>query len=743
MKEYNQRSRRLEAFGAYRSPVVLFSAILLTLYLRWTGRSFAGSVCCSKAEHMEEDQKKEGAPLSFPKESIGPVEELSPKVARLQKKKPLLWLIARLGSSLCIKHATLLEMVRSSKKHLDLHKEQGWTAAMFRQAAAFIEMHAPTTGSNSMVMESLPGARREHTVTTGDLLLFLERLEAHQHEVAAYPVVPENPKLHGLNIAMQVLFAIPEIYTDFSCLEELFFVQMQKEYESSKERQDTLRGYLEMHGLGCSQERFIRILDLLRKAASTMALHKDQKTSMASYVERMESACSEIAQLLLDSAGAPGGANQLGATSESLFEALYQHVAVFYEVCPRRVNGMVLQGRKTVFPRAHHTSVFELDGETGQMRLRSVEKTFKSRQDVACFSNMRVQHVYYVDNEKQRREMVIIPVLGSNKLSCKQIIAYISGMYKKPEESLHVFGMNLQTRRWTYIDREVAEYTEPKSESTDIQVFYYIEGTESGHSQVLLRFVVFGPSSSSSTPLDQSMLRFPLFFNELFVESLDCFGFGHTLCRAQDSKEIAAIRALSEVVNMAPYVYMANPKSEKDYYINNAIHIDELTSSLDLDLGIANSSLKVEREEVHGKETGQTLYTYCSRTAGPGWYYSMRAKEGTEAAQAAYRAKDPRCPEIKTMVIRDSNVHMAPQYRKEFVVCVQSSLCGNSTAYWAIDGKAAYPRRMAGNTAGMPYALHGWELRYAIFYPAWSSMRSQLGVAADILEALTNEEPVQ
>ncbi|KAH9387030.1 uncharacterized protein NEMAJ01_1926 [Nematocida major] len=553
-----------------------------------------------------------------------------------------------LGGGFAFKATVMLKIQRSPEKYKYLSKISDWDNSFVSQLLDFMGSHSPflkdllkmhqsgeKQAAENLKIDRLPMAKENWKYDLDKAMLSRCKMRC----------MPARPTSECLTAAIQSLFTIPEVFTDLVTITSSKINRLEEAWSTSEGIQKfnlirESRGIPEVYF-----HTFIRAIHMLSEAALETELGDRSEKSQASLSRIYDDLCEILDIPCMDSV------EHLANT----YRILYAYMTILYEIYPMTFMDDNLLGVGVVLPDQYLESIFYVRTEKNKS---SIQANLPSKFDVKSdfvkielyASKDPLQHIYYVDNEKQCREVVIVPIEGAYVM-CWEIIDYISVLHKKPKSNIHVLSYSLEDKKWSYKDPETTQYLKESPDSSEILVFYYIKQACSAIDPIDLYFVGFLEATKPCREPDHISL--PLFFTKLLVNSIALLDYNFV------SGKIAPISSFSQIDAVSPFLY--SPSQDRNafaYYQNNTVPIRrENTGDIDIDLEIAKSSLVREKTTFsHEKDVRVEgfIYKYLTRVMSPGRYYNIYMKDHAELRGPGYTT-DIYNNRVKTAVSTDKN----------------------------------------------------------------------------------------
>ncbi|KAH9385348.1 uncharacterized protein NEMAJ01_0244 [Nematocida major] len=591
-----------------------------------------------------------------------------------------------------------------------LHGVFLWSREEVQSAIRFFECHFPDAGNHSAQSTTEQKGAICSESTACELIQAMEKAVGTACGPGPLPSILLKNDMSSLRAAIQSLFTISEVFSDFCRTSKDFIAQMHQRHLENQALKKKLQHLLEQcTGTKVEFAAFFGTLSALQEMASIMSAHGGRAAATESYKDAVSTACAKVEHALCKHWLWMHVYRKDSWFAHAQYAFLRQFVAIFYHICPPCAGKPPLEGKSRIFLSEYIKVFFMVDKEAGTAQFWHRKSLLCNSPRRAPFQEMHMHHVYYMDNEKQARKVVVLPTQAGVGLRCAHIIAYISALYSKPKQNLHVFAFSPKTRTWSYRDPEATAYAAPCSASAEILVFYYIKEADSPDAQTNLLLAEFRSFSDCREPKDTRILRFPLFLNELFAGVLAHFQVGYVCEKCAEARP-ARIRSLRDVAGATPHIYTAEPGNGKDYYAQNSMRIGEQADHQDLELEIANATLSLEKGKPAHKRSSLYIYTYHIRSIELGKHSTIYMKKNLHNNLSLSSSKMFGCNKIRTIAV--------------------NSKCEND---WAViclgDSRMQSPK--------ISKILSGEGLlvpTYAIFSPDWQQVRNQLGIVGYMLE---------
>ncbi|KAI5192718.1 hypothetical protein NEMIN01_2175 [Nematocida minor] len=471
--------------------------------------------------------------------------DFAKNISPLAKHDRLYHFIASRTTNLYMKYKDLLGLEelfkhKENKKYIDIVKNfSGYYPKVFEDLISYIEKHMPLR-----INKDRPPTEWKRSF--GDIYMS-EYLEMNYSIVVKQKVISQIDKeYHALVHAMHMIIMLPEVYKDFSKIDEKFIedtpVSM-KMAENKKSRDILLI--------------IKKVVQMYKKEKIDNNVYKDLYTALKDVQRKKE----------LEK-----------TTAVELYKEIYTLLGKFYEKAKVAdvKNKYILAGKCIIRNQKYMKGEIKIDMKQtdASKRISIQDYSFEeeNRWNVSPIVHTHY-HVYYIDNLLGQPRKLCMPIFKGKKdkkehylHTISDIVKYIKKLYGIEESlnAIHPFKVNKKDRKWSRIEGKEKDKTVKYFVRCEI-VFYY---SEEDLSTIEFTFAQFLPGKPYGK--GKKIISIPLFLSPLMQHAMDLGPFNE-----KEGKEHKKLKFMNfEAVS--PDVYEFNKKYKKNIYSDIASYYRNL-----------------------------------------------------------------------------------------------------------------------------------------------------------------------
>ncbi|KAH9386011.1 uncharacterized protein NEMAJ01_0907 [Nematocida major] len=651
------------------------------------------------------------------------------------KNNLFLEFLLKLGEGIEIKYRALQEIANNPNDYKYLRKISDWSDALVQQTLRFIAENASVpeykshNPAESVALSNRLSVKKERILhSLGEYTDDTKRVD----ELAKHQIYLNKGK-DSVVASILFIFSIPEIFADLVNL-KLESIHIRKKECLKAHSKNLVSKWLYSHD-GVYLESPLVFFDTLERLSifAKAIKHCQDPAEMAKEQEEVHTHIFETIKNHMRSNCKNAGSSAMytGEDAKTCCMFLHYIMCTFYSIFPHITEGVRITGKGLLSSSESYVSTFIIDGDSRALYVcTSTEQTCKpekqsNRHDL---THINLQHIYYVDNEKQSRELVIVPVpIGGTPFT--DIARYISDMYGKPLERIHLFSFNTRTHGMTYMPMDGHISRNSIHSYVEVPVFYYIEHQNPSDSENiwLVEFIV---ESKDNPGLNYDVAHLPLFVNDLLLCSIG-------LSKYKPVPQAAPARPIKDIcmmMNERPQVYAVNLENAhalQGYYPLTMINIDTPSDSSIMDLRIVSSSVLTAPLLDELNERTILKVTYRIRKARKDQYSIFPVFYDSDNMKNLYLNHDMYGNELKAFIASKKG---APNH---LVYISSNSTDQLKLREVMISSLKLYNQKLEKNKISSFMSPNVTHIHYAITHPLRYIQRAQMGLHGDLLSYLT------
>ncbi|KAH9386219.1 uncharacterized protein NEMAJ01_1115 [Nematocida major] len=712
--------------------------------------------------------------LKYTKPSIADMKKEIKRVHDALQSKNMWEFIVSLRKGARAKMELLTEIYNNPKDYKYFRNTDTLYRETIRQMMAFIERQWPEVCySDKPEKFTLGYSHINYPISAADIFL-----KQPQYERLLDDTEKLNIKIQGrsqehnfLCTAVEMLMSIPEVFLDLIRIDDEFLFVLRKNW-IKRLGNFKLSIFLDH----CLKRNHIKPEVKIQKDENFLVYMVESMARLAKYHIELKADGSDTAALLSEMEKTVEELHEslvkfieihyLGPLSTTIvYKTLFSVLTVFYEACPYVYKEKEIEGKKVVLPRRFLKSVFSIDGLENTLEYIGEPECSLITNDQMTLnaSNKDFQLVYYVDNQDQMQKPVLIPMYGYS-IEASEIAKYISALYRKLPEKIHLLGYSPTSCKWTYRDPHSVMFTGTNSSNIgEILVFYYIAESHPKDEEQIKKEAKMTPEEKKKmeeekkkkieatgieepehldlqfTELSQEgsetsrpgMVNFPLFLNKLFVSMLDSAKYEFNPRYAQDS--VYTLKRFGDVNNIAPCLFVCN--SESSFAYSN-LCFDPTANSPENGgrFMLISNVIKTQMAGTRANPQYATMITYYTPDFEVGQYYNLYPENLKAIGLSISNLFDPLSKKAGTEFFKDyaikSAIVSSPSGARGACLISNSASDPSSRNVKVLctDEQAASELETKLSQDVLTEEVNTWELELAILHPVRSTVPGFLGL---------------